>query len=262
MNVGKISAIVTVILIALAALAFIVVSQTPPLAADTGWTEVSIGTWKFRHTIVAADPSGNYMIAVDYPAKSTADIQAAVAAMDSHAADILRTEGSLKATIVFKRPLSVPEFTKFVADVGISPTGSIVRALQPDGTRITIGVPPVWAPDPRGIRQIGQSSAGQPAFDIEAYNRVVNNIKSLKQTADQTAEPKVLGVISTDTTLTRSEYAKVRQMPDVFAVDVLKDAVIRSVKKQNSSASPNKIQVRDSNLYWAMEDVGLATSTY
>lgn len=230
--------------------------QRSPATAGGPWTDASLGSWKFRHSLPAADADGHYTVDVDYPMKSAADVRGAAEAMNQHAKESLNSKGSLKATVVFKRPLTVAEFTQFAKSSGIAPIGSIVRAIQPDGQRVTIGAPPVWDTDTQGRPKIGQPAPNNAPFDTEGFDRVTKKILE----SGPMAGSRVLGVISSDLTLDLRTYQNIERSPDVFAVDALQEVVKEAIQKRNPGAAPEKIHVRGSQLYWGMEDSGIVSS--
>jgi len=218
-----------------------------PAAAGPERVDTAIGNWHFHYTIPGADATGDYSIGVDYPRAAAAEVRAAATAMNQYAEQTARADQPFQATIVFARPLSTEEFAQFVAATGIAPTGSIVRAFQPDGTRVTMGVPPVWATDGQGHRLIGQAAPGQSAFDAAAFERLRGGHP----------ENRVAGVVSTDVTLDAGTYGRIKGRPEVFALDTLQDIVSKDVQRQHPGTRAAKVHVQSSRLYWALEDVGL-----
>lgn len=238
------------------AIAVVALLQQGAAVADGPWTDASLGTWKFRHSLPAADDTGHYIVDVDYPMKSATDVRAAGEAMNQQAKAALSSRGTVNATIVFRRPLSVAEFTQFAKSNGIAPTGSVVRAIQSDGQRVTIGAPPVWDTDADGHPKIGQPAPNGAPFDAEGLDRVTKKITE----SGPMAGMRLLGVISTDAALDLRAYQRVAQSPDVFAIDTLQDFVKEAFQKRNPNVTPDKIHVRGSQLYWAMEESGIVSS--
>ncbi len=89
---------------------------------------------------------------------------------------------------------------------------------------------------------------GQVPFDQAALD-------SMQQHHPQN---RVLGIVSTDVTLDAATYAKVRGSSLVFAVDMLQEVVLKAIQARHPGVPAAKINVRQSQLYWAMEDTKVA----
>ncbi len=231
------------------ALALLATLRTAPAAANPTRLDGTLGTWHFQYFDRSPEPDGARIIDVDYPRGTDAEVRAAAAAMNARAVQLALGNTPFQATIVFAQPLSTAEFGQFVAATGIAPRGSVVRAVQPEGVRVTMGVPPVWGRDAQGLLLVGQTAPGQVPF-----NQVTLDNMQQKHPQD-----RVLGIVSTDVTLDAATYAKVRGSSSVFAVDVLQGVVLKAIQARHSGVPAAKINVRQSRLYWAMEDVGLVT---
>ncbi len=221
-----------------------------PAGADTPQVEASLGTWSFRHGNPLPESDGSFVVNVDYAKGSAAEVRAAAAAMNVYAEQLALGGTPFRATLVFTMPLTVDEFTQFAAKTGIAPLGSIVRLVQPDGIRVTMSVPPVWSKDEQGRPRLGQAVPGQVPFDGAA----LANMRS------RHPDDRLLGVISVDIVLDTPTFQRVRGTPEVFAVDILQEVVTKQVQQRHRNTATQEIHVRQSQLYWAMEDTGLAVS--
>lgn len=231
------------------AVALLVALRAAPAAANAPQVDGTLGTWHFRYTDSNPESDGTRIIYdVDYPRGTGAEVRAAAAAMNAGAAQLALGNVPFGATLVFARPLSTEEFGQFVAATGIAPRGSVVRAVQPDGVRVTLGVPPVWSKDAQGIMLVGQVAPGQVPFEQASLDGMQKNHP----------QDRVLGIVSTDVTLDAATYAKVQGAPQVFAVDVLQEVVRKAIQGRHPDTPAAKISVRQSQLYWSMEDTGLA----
>ncbi len=230
------------------AVVLLVALRVAPAATISTRLDGTLGTWHFQYIDRAPEPDGARIIYdVDYPRGTDVAVRAAAAAMNAGAAQLALGNAPFGATLVFARPLSTAEFGRFVAATGIAPRGSVVRAVQPDGVRVTMGVPPVWRRDAQGIMLIGQTAPGQVPFDQAGLDDMQRNHP----------QDRVLGIVSTDVTLDAATYAKVQGSPQVFAVDVLQEVVLRAIQQRHPGVPAAKISVRQSQLYWSMEDTGL-----
>ncbi len=231
------------------AFALLAAPRVAPAATISTRLDGTLGTWHFQYIDRPPEPDGARIIYdVDYPHGTSTAVRAAAAAMNAGAAQLALGTAPFGATIVFARPLSAEEFGQFVAATGIAPRGSVVRAVQPDGVRVTMGVPPVWSRDAQGLMLVGQVAPGQVPFDQAGLDNMQRNHP----------QNRVLGIVSTDVTLDAATYARVQGAPQVFAVDVLQEVVLRAIQGRHSDTPAAKISVRQSQLYWSMEDTGLA----
>ncbi len=237
-------------LVVVAFASLVVAFRTPPAIAASRRVDASLGNWHFQHSVPATDPEGVYNILVDYPKGTAAEVRAAAAAMNGYAAQLAQKNEPFKATIVFTRPLTTAEFKEFAADRSIEPTGSIVRLVQPDGQRVTMGVSPVWTKDDQGRRKIGKPGPAYAPFNDGAFERA----------RQRHPENRVIGIISTDVILDFGTYQRVQHDPRVFGVDVLQHVVTEKVRQQFPGVDAKDINVQASQLYWAMEDTKLVVS--
>lgn len=232
------------------ATAIIVGLRSPSVGAKAPRVDAELNGWSYQYSVPTADADGDYGIVVKYPKGSASDVRAAAAAMNGYASQLAQADVTFQATIVFGRPLDAEEFGDFVATTGLAPTGSIIRARQPDGQRVTLGVPPVWSEDDRGRRRFGQPRVGQPALDLGALER-------LRQRRPENA---ILGVVSTTATVDAAILRRLQADQRVFAVDILEHVITGTVRSQFPQVAPAKINVQSSQLYWAMEDMGLVAA--
>jgi len=207
----------------------------------------ALGNWQFRYTTLR-ESDGTYVVIHDYARTSVTDITTAVAAMNQ-AADQLANGGKpFKATLVFQHPLPVAEFKQFVSDMGLSPTGNVLRAVGADGASLKVGVPPVWKRDSQGRLLVGQPVPGGDPLDSAILARGQAGPHAYH----------VAGVISTDVTLDSGMYQKIRHDNRVYAVDILSQILLPKVQQAYGIANMNQIQFEGSLLYPAMERAGLA----
>lgn len=249
MNARRAARLLLLIAFAVALAGWPAIRSAHPAEAALVQVPVALGDWQFTYDLPPADADGDYLVVVHYPQNSAAAIRQAAAAMNRHAATLALEQQSIRATIVFTTPLSPAEFRSFVAATGLAPTGSIVRAVQPDGLRVTMGVPPVWSSTAGGQRAIGQARIGQDPLDEATLNRLQS----------RHPENTLLGVVSTDVLLDNAAFARVRNAPQVFALDILAEVITRQVQAQHRGLDASKIHVQGSQLYWLMEDTGIAT---
>ncbi len=242
---------IRILLFAAVALAFTfwpAIKAARPAEATLAQVPVALDNWQFTYDMPQADAAGDYLVIVHYPHDSAAAVQQAAEAMNRHAVALTRDGQQVHVTLVFKKPLSPAEFRRFVQVSGVTPTTSTVRAVQPDGLRVTMGVPPVWLGNAAGQRSIGQTYPGQDPLDEETLSRL------------QSRHPTnvVLGVISTEVVLDSAALSRVQNAPEVSAVDLLSEVITRQVQAQHRGTEASKIHVQGSQLYWFMEDTGIA----
>lgn len=235
--------------LALAAFAVLASFNPAESLATDGQRTGSLGTWQFQYTAPQPDEDGYYFLSYDYARSSKAEVEDAVAAMNSAARDLARTGTPFQATLVFDRPLPIESFITFARKNGLTPTNNVVRAFDPDkGGVIKMTAPPEFERDSNGRVVVGKPKRGGNPFDTEGFAEFTRGHKSLR----------VQGVISTDVTLDQTTYEKLQSEPRLYAIDVMQHTLRAQFLKEKPDVAPEKLQIQWSILYPAMEEVGIA----
>lgn len=212
--------------------------------ASSTQQNANFGNWHYQYRVLH-ETDGSATVMVRYPKASAADVQLAAQAMNAEADLLAGSTKAFPAELVFTHPLSVQEFLDFVAATGIQPTESIVRGIDADGTRSTLGIPPVWKDG-----KFGQLDSSLPAFDTDALQRLQSGQSGQGRT--------ILGVVTTTVTLNATTYQKVRGDVRVYAVGTLADMIAAELHHSSPTLDLSRVTIQPSNLYWAMEDTGIA----
>lgn len=223
--------------------------RTTPTAAEDLQLTGTLEDWQFQYTIPQPDVDGTYFISYEYARATTADVEAAVVAMNRTAAQLARTGSPFKATLVFARPLAVEQFTAFARNNGLTPLNNIIRAVDPErGGVLKIGAPPEFEQDARGRFTLGKPKRGGKPIDIDGMAEFTKGRKSLR----------INGVISTDVMLDQATYEQVKRDPRVYAVDVMEHVLAGLVREKLADVPANQLVLQWSILYPAMEDTSIA----
>ncbi len=210
--------------------------------------DLAIGAWHFQYSVPSAAKDDRYRIGYEYPRASGAEIKAAVDAMRQSSAQLASSGSPFKATLVFAHPISVSEFTTLAQSVGIAPTANILRVVDPQKGVLKVGIPPEFASNADGRVLVGQPAPNGKPVDPAALDRYLGGRKDVQ----------VVGVISTDVSLDKATYDKVRADSRVFAIDTLEQLLTNEVRRIHPDASIEQIVVQGSILYPALEDLGIA----
>lgn len=202
---------------------------------------VAIGDWQVKYTVSSLE-GGNRDVYYEYPYSSKTEVEAAVMALNHAAAQFARNDVPFKATLVFAHPLSIEEFTAFIHTTNIQPVSSMVRLNEG-----ILSAPAEYMQDARGRFLIGQPKPGGKPIDPQALTNITSGGKALK----------VIGVVSTDTTLNAATYEKARHDPRVYAIDVLAQMLLDDIRHQRPRLRSEELQIRNSLLYGAMEETGI-----
>ncbi len=214
--------------------------------ADPGWTSGNLEGMPYRYLIVP-DDDGSYTILASYSLASVLEIQTATTAMNRAAETFVKRNSPFAAEIVFARPLAAEDFRAFVREVGIAPIENMARGVNSNGQIVTLGVPPVWAKDAKGHLLIGKTAAGNDPVDPNVLGRIAQGLRPTR----------FIGIFATSTTLDARTYANVQRDARVYVIDIMRQALIDTVRATGLSVPNEKIAVANPPLYAAMEKAGM-----
>jgi len=198
--------------------------------------------WQYKYNI-APQGEGIYWANYDYNLPAP-QVKVAVNAMNQAATRLAKSGMAFNVTLVFAKPLPLDDFKAFVSNTGISPSVSYIQAIASDGQLAEASIPP----SKKDIAD-GKALAGSEPLDSKLINAIQTR---------QNNPLKVLGVVTTDVTLTAETYAKIIANGNVYAFDVTPYLITQRVEREYPDAKPEKIQVARSLLYNAMQRAGIA----
>lgn len=215
--------------------------------ADHGTLDAEVEGLKIKYTILFEE-DGNGLVLYDYAHTNQADVKAAAQAMENRAAKFAANGTPFQATIVFAQPLSPKVFRRFMKRSGLATIGSVLRGVDEFGQAVTLGVPPVWERDSKGISALFTPVPANDQLDSDALARLTTGSHPVR----------VIGVVSTDVTLDQALYEKIKSAPQIYAIDVMQQVILDELQKQSPNLAPDKVQIQGSMLYANMETTGLA----
>jgi hypothetical protein len=212
------------------------------LEADSGPKTATIAGLRYTYWIVP-EKDGSYTILSDYALATSAEIQAAINAMDRIGETFASGDSPFEAEIVFAHPLSVVEFRAFAQSAKIAPINNVLRGIDSSGQVAEMHAPPVWAKDANGRLLVGKPVVGGDPLDASALDRFATGHHQIR----------TVGVVTTDVMLDAQTYAQVRKDPRVYVVDVMRQVLINAVHSAYPGAPNAKIDVVNPALYAALE---------
>jgi len=155
----------------------------------------------------------------------------------------------LYINIVFRRPLSLQEFQNFVSTYGLSVHRYRMRAVEIDGTRVTIDGAPM----------------GKQLVPPTYLERVLQDIRTRN-------DAQFKGCIEVEATVQPEQLTRLQNAPEVFVIEAVYGLIYKALtpsKLQRAGATAETIrriqegegwplvQITHPSLYWALEDMGM-----
>ncbi len=240
------------LLIGTLTLFFVVLYLHPSLSRDQQPVVLVNHTERGIHYSAAFDPiyqEINGSISYDY--RSTQGVQSYID-FNHQAYTMLSDQGQnrpIYINIVFRRPLSLPEFQQFVSTYGLAVHRYRMRAVEIDGTRLTID---------------GAPTEGQlvpPTY----WERVLQDIRAHNET-------QFKGWIEVEATVWPEQWARLQSASEVFVIEGTYALIYRELtpwKLRRAGATAETIRriqrgegwplvhITHPSLYWALEDMGM-----
>lgn len=210
-------------------------------AAAVGAAPATPGTRDFgawRYSVTAEGPD-SAEVAIAYDKRSADGLRAYAQANNALGRQLQASGTPINGTVItFKRPLSLDEFTAFVANHKLQVSDYTMRMTAPGGHRWTIGGAPVNGElVPRGF-----------------LDREINFVRG------RAPDAMFNGVVDATLSFDGAGYAQLQAHPDVFLIDVTKTVILQELKQRKPQLDERKFIVDASRPYWFLENQGLLNS--
>jgi hypothetical protein len=192
--------------------------------------EEDFGAWKYRAT---TEEDGWTMVQVLYDDRSLDEVQAFIAANKKMGQELSSyREQPFHGLITFRRPLSIEEFQRLIADSGVA-----TSRIKSYGFQARSTTSKWW---------FGGAPQGETLIDEGAINRVLDTRRSKVGSAD------LLGIVYVETSLTPSEYQHVISDSRVALIDVTRE-IVKERLKNTPGVNMNKVSFAVGSPYGAIE---------
>jgi hypothetical protein len=153
---------------------------------------------------------------------------------------VKEVQGTIAVSVVFQRPISIDEFKEIVQASGIKVKSYDIRAVENDGTRITVNSVP--------------SSVSGELVPAGMLNQAMNAWKSKPKGAT------FKGIIDVDAVATQDQIKKLLNDKRIFTTEIARSVTAQRIvsKVGLNSLIPTQGYLSDGPLYWQLEETGLA----
>ncbi len=197
-----------------------------------------LGAWKYTAGI---GDDGVLHVLINFPSKTAADIEAFNTTNRSLVKEI---QGNARVLVIFRQPLSVDEFKQLVQASGIKVENYEMRAVEADGTRITLNG--------------GPSASNNELVPQSALDTMINSWQKLPGGAT------FKGFISVEGIATQVQISALLADKRVFTTELTRAVATQRLLKKLGVANTflqdkSKFESRlSAPIYWNMENTGLA----